>query len=222
MNMQNKIETSLEKKPFDLVLSGSHYLQVLKQFHQYLRPSTYLEIGTNTGSSLDFVECKTVAIDPNFILRTSATGKRPATLFFQTTSDAFFRKYDPKALLGDEIDLAFLDGLHDCLPTEESMLSRADNGAAWTGDVWKVVAILKEFRPDLEIRVYDAPPTGLVCCTNLDPGSTTIMDRYSEIWRKWAPIDLVSYGFQHYVDECDIRSTNDLRSPQEMRRYYWL
>jgi hypothetical protein len=228
-------------------LSGTHYLEVLKNFHRYLRPKTYFEIGTNTGSSLDYVECPSIAIDPRFILKTSATGSRPATLFFQTTSDLFFRNYDPRRLLNDNIDLAFLDGLHeaeallrdfyntekhcnpnsiivlhDCVPTHRSMLSRADNGGGWTGDVWKIVCILKEYRPDIDIHIYDAAPTGLVCCTNLNPNSTSLRDNYSDIWRKWSKIDMESYGYEKYITECDIQPTNSIASPEEIRRYYWL
>src|SRR5947207_1400873 len=49
--------------------------------------------------------------------------------------------------------------LHDCLPPTLEMTVREDKGSSlsakyrgyWTGDVWKVVPILKRARPDLKI-----------------------------------------------------------------------
>jgi hypothetical protein len=55
----------------------------------------------------------------------------------------------------------------------------------WTGDVWKLVPILHRWRPDLEIRCLDCPPTGLVLCTNLDPASTVLADAYNKILAEW-------------------------------------
>ncbi len=32
----------------------------------------------------------------------------------------------------------------------------------WTGDVWKLIPILQRYRPDLQLTLFDAPPSGLV------------------------------------------------------------
>jgi hypothetical protein len=51
----------------------------------------------------------------------------------------------------------------------------------WTGDVWKVVALLHRHRPDLSIAAYDAAPAGLVLVTGLDPGSAVLRDRFAAL-----------------------------------------
>jgi hypothetical protein len=51
----------------------------------------------------------------------------------------------------------------------------------WTGDVWKVVAILKKYRPDLLVTPVNCPPTGLVLVSNLNPKSTVLEDHYTQI-----------------------------------------
>jgi hypothetical protein len=80
--------------------------------------------------------------------------------------------------------------LHDCLPFNAEMIERIDDydkrspgphRAAWTGDVWKVVAILQKYRPDLSIHLVDSEPTGLVCLGRLNPQSSVLRDTYSEI-----------------------------------------
>lgn len=80
--------------------------------------------------------------------------------------------------------------LHDCIPWNLPMTHRLrerpdgsyePNLGAWTGDVWKVLPILARWRPDLRITLLDAPPTGLVALTRLDPSSTILRDRHAEM-----------------------------------------
>ena len=69
--------------------------------------------------------------------------------------------------------------LHDCLPVDEHMARRdrrdrsraadAEYPDAWAGDTWKALWILQRYRPDLRIFAFDAPPSGLVVVTRLDP-----------------------------------------------------
>ena len=79
--------------------------------------------------------------------------------------------------------------LHDCMPTDSHVARRvqADHSLAgrseapadwWAGDVWKTVAILQQFRPELRIAGYTAPPTGLILVTGLDPQSSVLADCY--------------------------------------------
>ncbi|GJD58941.1 class I SAM-dependent methyltransferase [Methylobacterium dankookense] len=82
--------------------------------------------------------------------------------------------------------------LHDCMPLNIEMTARDPAAprtdpfkAMWTGDVWKIVPILKTFRPDLDVVLVDCPPTGLVCITGLDPTSRVLSDRYREIVRSF-------------------------------------
>lgn len=75
--------------------------------------------------------------------------------------------------------------LHDCLPLDNYMTLRSQDDPLWlktkytgywTGDVWKIVPVLKKFRPDLAITILDCVGTGLVLVTNLDPNSTILAD----------------------------------------------
>ena len=89
--------------------------------------------------------------------------------------------------------------MHDCFPLTVEMTDRDINRAAvradgrpyytfWTGDVWKIIPILREYRTDLTLSYLDAAPTGLLCVTGLDPSSTVLRDRYDEIINKYSKI----------------------------------
>jgi capsular polysaccharide biosynthesis protein len=195
---------------------GEGFLSFLQRVHRTLRPQTYLEIGVAQGSSLELAHCASIGVDPAFAIERPIYGVKPACLLYRMTSDDFFRRYDPTVILGQPIDLAFLDGLHwyeallrdfinterhckpnsviflhDCLPPDAyvgrrlSEDHRRRNESAypdwWAGDVWKVLSILLAHRPDLKIEVFDCAPTGLVAVSNLNPQSTTLEDRFSEI-----------------------------------------
>jgi capsular polysaccharide biosynthesis protein len=95
-------------------LTGANYLEVLRLFHQELRPLTYMEIGTLTGESLKSVGCPTIAIDAQFELEGNVVGRKQLCHFYQMRSDLFFKQYDPRAILGHQLDAAFLDGMHLC------------------------------------------------------------------------------------------------------------
>lgn len=57
----------------------------------HLTPRSYLEIGTDTGASLEFVNCDAITVDPQFRPEINATGNRSRTFFFQMPSDTFSR-----------------------------------------------------------------------------------------------------------------------------------
>jgi hypothetical protein len=92
--------------------TGEFYITVLKRFHDVFKPNTYLEIGVNAGATLELASCSSIAIDPDFKIEKLELNKKPTCHFFQTTSDNFFKKHDPSKILGQPIDIAFLDGLH--------------------------------------------------------------------------------------------------------------
>ena len=93
-------------------MDGPDYASVLASLHAELRPNSYLEVGTQGGSSLAISQCRSLAIDPQFRIDRDITGTKPACLLFQMTSDEFFASHDPKTFLCGPIDLAFLDGMH--------------------------------------------------------------------------------------------------------------
>ena len=80
--------------------------------------------------------------------------------------------------------------LHDCYPVNTEIANRDMNYDRrvdvatriwWAGDVWKLLPILRDFRPDLHVSILDCPPTGLVIVQGLDPRSETLIDAYGEI-----------------------------------------
>ena len=90
-----------------------------------------------------------------------------------------------------------LIALHDCMPLSSGMAGRNEQQVArevkgtnferfWTGDVWKIVPILKKYRPDLKVVLLDCPPTGLVLISNLDPSSNFLSENYLEIVREFS------------------------------------
>ena len=225
---------------------GMNYIDFLSLIHSHLRPKTYLEVGVAKGYTLQKVTCSTIAVDPFFDLEVTATGARSQTLFFQMTSDEFFASNSPSQIFGRPIDFAFLDGLHeseallrdfinteqhcrsnsiialhDCIPQHSSWASRAFDQAAWTGDVWKVVAILKEQRPDLKIFSFDAAPTGVVLITGLNPSSNHLGSGYFDIVEKWKSVDLNNYGFGHMIELMEVRSTSSIVAREDFSRHFW-
>jgi hypothetical protein len=195
-------------------LHGSQYLEVLRQVHAYLRPRTYVEIGTATGDSLRLGAPETVCIgidpDPqiNFALP-------PNMRVFRQTSDDFFARQDLRALLGGlPIDLAFIDGMHqfdfalrdfanierhctpqatilihDCFPLDRKTAERERQTSFWSGDVWRLVVLLKRYRPDLRIHTVATPPTGLAIIRNLDPASRVLAGRLEALREEFLALD---------------------------------
>lgn len=94
------------------MLGGPTHGPVLSALHTMLKPRTYLEIGVERGDTLRLAQCPSIAVDPEMKLEEAAIGEKEACLLFRMPSDRFFEKYNPEALLGGKIDLAFLDGMH--------------------------------------------------------------------------------------------------------------
>lgn len=200
---------------------GKSYLRFLAEMHEAIKPDWYFEIGTNTGLSAEQSKSKSVCVDPEFILKRNIWSNKPQLHLYQETSDAFFAAGHLDRL-GARFDLAFLDGmhwfdfllrdfinaerymtsdgiivLHDCVPWTANMTLRDRskvNGSAWTGDVWKVVPVLQQYRPDLSVRIFDAAPTGLVVVSGLDPKNTALTENYDAIIAAFdAKDDLAGY-----------------------------
>lgn len=187
---------------------GTNYLEVLAQLHRKMQPQWYLEIGVQKGHSLNQANGNTVGVDPAFRIKKRTWDKPFALHLFEETSDDFFANKHIE-MLGCKFDLAFLDGmhlyeyllrdfintekhmndegcivLHDCLPWSANIAQRDRKnvqGRAWTGDVWKVVAILQKYRPDLKTEILDAKPTGLVLVSNLNPQDNSLSEQYESI-----------------------------------------
>ena len=194
------------------------YYKTLRRLHEVLTPESYLEIGIRKGDSLALATTAAVAIgiDPKPMLSkpTASNAK-----IFAFTSDEFFATHDVRAELGGrDLDLAFIDGmhlfeyvlrdlanlercsspgtvivLHDCLPVDELSASRERTTSLWTGDVWKVVPILRRYRPDLSLTIIDSSPSGLVIVEGLDASSKVLDGNAASIVDEFTPL-----GFRHF------------------------
>jgi hypothetical protein len=181
---------------------------VLRRIHELVQPRTYLEIGVETGATLALARAaeRAIGIDPDAAkLRSDLVP--PCARVFHETSDAFFSRHTRDQAFGPHhVDLAFIDGmhwfeyalrdfinveswsapnacivLHDCLPVFPLTASRERRTKFWVGDVWKVVPILRQYRPELRVKIVATAPSGLCVVRGLDAGSRVLRDRLEEI-----------------------------------------
>lgn len=198
----------------NLSLPGPFYLNVISMFHSELRPRTYLEIGVESGQSITLVqpETRAIGIDPEPRI---SHPLGPNTSIHATTSDAYFFGHDVRAELGGlPIDLAFIDGMHqfefalrdfinierhsspqstilihDCYPLNRLTAERERQTTFWSGDIWRLILLLRKYRPDLSVNVIAAAPTGLGVIRRLDPGSRVLHEHLDEIVREFLALD---------------------------------
>jgi hypothetical protein len=197
-----------------LFLHGEMYFDLLPRIHQQLQPRTYVEIGVETGLSLKRVlpQTQAIGIDP----RPELAFTPPANVrVFAETSDDFFARHDVRKLLGGlPVDLGFVDGLHlfeyalrdfmnlercaapgstilidDCFPHDRRTAQRERVNKFWSGDVWKLIVLLKKYRPELVLHTVAAPPTGLCIVRNLDPSSRFIADNLQRLIDEFMALD---------------------------------
>ena len=186
------------------LLPGMQYTAWLQWFHRNLNPRNYLEIGVNTGRSLQYALSGTpcIGIDPSPVLEYKLMDKQQ---LIETTSDDFFANNNVENLFG-KIELAFIDGLHhydqvlkdfinvekhsdkdtvvllhDIYPVVPETATREWNTFYWAGDTWKFMHIINKYRPDLTIRTIPTFPTGLGFVNNLDANSTVLEDNFETI-----------------------------------------
>jgi hypothetical protein len=233
---------------------GIHYAEYLKQIHEVHKPSSYLEIGVETGATLALAQCRAVAIDPRFQLQGNPFGRRVETYLFQMESDEFFARHNLNTLLPDGVDFSFLDGmhhfeyllrdfmntekyshknttvaLHDCYPVNTEIASREGNFGSrtdattrqwWAGDVWKLLPILRDFRPDLSVITLDCPPTGLVIIRGLDSHSKALMNAYDEIVAKYRDLDLDKFLIERFREEFSTTDSRSVFQPDTLRAFF--
>lgn len=216
-------------------LAGAPYKQFLGRMHGVIQPDWYLEIGSSRGDSLTLATAKTIAVDPVFNLKFDALAKKPELHLFQMTSDDFFAS-ERACSIAPHIDMAFLDGMHlfefllrdfigtEKLCTKESVIAMHDcipitpiaaeriwkksETRDWTGDVWKLVPILRKYRPDLDVKVVDCPPSGLTIISNLNPKNTTLSENYDLIVKEFIGQSIASYGKDLLLEDLHILSSD--------------
>lgn len=177
--------------------------ELLQGLHQKIRPRTYLEIGIRTGRSMVLSRCRTIGVDPFFKIDNPI---HCDVQLIKATSDDFFARDQPLAHFdGVPVDLAFIDGMHlsdfalrdfinvepfmadtgvvvldDVLPRNGLEAARDRKTEPWTGDVYKVVEILRRRRPDLVVLLVNTAPTGTAVVVGLDQTSAILRDAYAE------------------------------------------
>jgi hypothetical protein len=177
----------------------------LAELHRQLQPRTYLEIGVRNGRGLSLSGTRTLGVDPRFEI----TFELNCDLqLVRATSDELFAREHPLAHFGDlPVDLAFIDGMHlfefalrdfmnverhsewtsvtvfdDVLPRNVREPSRERKGmVAWTGDVFKLLGVLREYRPDVMLLPVDVEPAGLLLVLGADPDDAVLASCYEEI-----------------------------------------
>jgi hypothetical protein len=120
--------------------------------------------------------------------------------------------------------------LHDCVPVEAAIAARVHSGQAveqhrndwWLGDVWRTLLALKRRRPDLQITVLDAAPSGLACITNLDPGSSVLFEDYTRIVADMLSWSLEEIGLLNYHGMLDIQPTSAFDTDDKITARFWL
>jgi hypothetical protein len=178
--------------------------QFLTSVHQRLQPRSYLEIGVNDGRGLARSSTRTIGVDPAFVVRVELACDLKLV---KATSDDFFARPDAISWFPEGVvDLTFIDGLHlfevalrdfmnaerlsspssviifdDVLPRSVAEAARDRHTREWTGDVFKVMAVLERYRPDLTLIPIDTAPTGLLVVLGLDPTSKVLAEHYDEI-----------------------------------------
>lgn len=176
------------------MLAPVYYIDYLAQLHERLAPRTYLEIGIRNGHSLAQCRSRGIGIDPAFEINQALPG---AVSLVRATSDDYFAglQVSGERPFGDQvIDLAFIDGMHlfefalrdfvnveryvgpasvvvfdDMFPRDIDEAARDRHTQAWTGDVFRLMLALREYRSDLVLIGVDTQPTGLLLVTGFDP-----------------------------------------------------
>jgi hypothetical protein len=193
---------------------GESYHAVIARIFEALEPRTYVEIGVADGSSLRLARAPTLAIgvDPQPQLAAPLEANQKV---FAETSDAFFAGHDVRAVLGGlPVDLAFIDGMHhfefalrdfanlerwstpqstilihDVYPLDRTTQERARVRSFWSGDIWRLVLLLKKYRPELAVHTIATPPTGLAVVRRLDPSSRILFERHDQLRDEFLALD---------------------------------
>ena len=178
----------------------------LARLHQLVKPRFYAEIGVEYGNSLRLADCPALGIDPAPQLTAPLDPRHQLSL---TTSDDFFMLTDAAAQL-QPIDLSYIDGMHqiefamkdfmhmelychpgsvvvvdDIYPAHALQGERIRRSRFWTGDVWKIIKLLTNARPDLILLPLDTSPTGSLLVLGLDPNNRTLWEKF-DVLLDWA------------------------------------
>lgn len=210
-DLQAKIHIATLRERFP----GPDYFEWLRWFHANLKPASYVEIGVENGRSLQYARPPTraIGIDPSIqIVYTQETWVK----LFKLPSDDFFQLHKLPEVLGTEnVDLAFVDGLHtfdqalkdfinierfsspstvvlfhDIFPVVPVTAQRERDSIIWLGDTWKAIAMLTKYRPDLKVFTIPTFPSGLTVVTNLDRNNDRLSRDSARIYHEAMSLQL--------------------------------
>lgn len=185
---------------------AEHYSEFLARVHELLVPRFYFEIGVEYGTSMRAAACPAVGLDPSPQLGEPLPEHQRV---IRSTSDDFFTYADVGTELGP-LDLVYIDGMHrienvvkdflhverhahhgtvvlidDVFPCHPVQAERVRRSAFWTGDVWKIMPLLRNVRPDLLLLPIDTWPSGILLIAGLDPANREFQNRF-DVLVTWA------------------------------------
>lgn len=228
------ISSKQELKNF-IPAKGINYRTLFSRIHELFVFDCYIEIGCRSCETFALSRSKSIGVDPFFKAEINFIQNKPSVHMMQMTSNAFFEtrfleKNDIK------VTLSFIDGMHlieyvlsdftnlerssaangailihDCLPYSFSMTTRDLNNLppkAWTGDVWKIIPILREYRTDLRVEVLDCSPTGVVVVSGLDPSNDVLENNRQEVLRRYLDWELTDFGLDAFYKCASVQSAD--------------
>ena len=186
----------------ELTQGSENYRRLLADMHKALDPRFYVEIGVFTGITLASATGPAVGIDPAPALTVEMPPN--CTVAVETSDDYFARERASGNV--PPIDYSFIDGMHlfeyvlmdfmnverhaspssvivvdDVLPNHPAQAYRDRITQHWTGDVWKIIPILRKYRPDLILMHLDTSPTGLLFILGADPENRVLWNKFDDI-----------------------------------------
>ena len=176
---------------------GEHYFRSVVEYINRHNIKSFLEIGVDKGKLA-------VQVKPLLDLYVGVDVVKASPHCSHTmSSDRFFAANE---FAHGDFDCCFIDGLHlfetslrdfvgaeklvarsdaiifhDVIPENEVVCARRRQSNPWTGDVYKTIAALLKWRPDLKIELRNAAPSGLAIITQLDPQSMILEQNYLTI-----------------------------------------
>lgn len=201
-------------------MPGIPYLDWLEKLYSFLKPRNVIEIGVSQSASLARVPAPAIAIGIDPVPSVIYPLQTEAHIFAETSDDFFAHRNVHELLRGEPLSIGFIDGshlfeqalrdfmnlekycgptslimFHDTVPLDELTQRREPETHFSTGDVWKTILCLKQYRPDLDIFTIATSPTGLTLVTGLDPRSTILAEVYDEALAKLLnlPFETVEY-----------------------------
>ena len=225
---------------------GINYRTFFSRIHKLFVFDFYVEIGCRSCETLALSQSKSIGVDPFFKPEVNFVQNKPSVYIMQMTSDDFFgsgfiERNDIR------VSLSFIDGMHlieyvlsdfvnlerrsapngvilihDCLPYSYPMTTRDLANLppkAWTGDVWKIIPILREYRADLRVDVLDCSPTGLVVVSGLDPSNDILEKKRHDVLARYLDIELADFGLNEFYKCALVQSADSYITEMGMIRF---